>query len=122
MTKVEVIVYALSFAFVCKQAIVPFVKKLVLGRLERYYNRIKRNIPKDDMWVENISAINQYWNDRRKNIVSMQYKPFECIKCMTMWTTLALCLIAGIYEEIGLVGIVGLAAGMLFEGILMRYL
>lgn len=122
MTKVEIIVYALSFAFVSKKFLVPAIIKLYIKHLENYYDRIKQAIPKDNEWVNNISAVNQYWNDRRKNIVTRQYKPFECIMCMTFWCTLILCLIAGIHEEIGLVGIVGLAAGMLFEGILMRYL
>jgi hypothetical protein len=117
----KIIVYSLSFAFICKIMIVPFLKQLYLTRLEQAHDELKMKIVKDEYWADNVSAINSEWNERRKRIVTKQYKPFECIKCMTFWSSMIIAICIGYQGEAAFVGIVGLAAGMLLEGILMRY-
>jgi hypothetical protein len=117
----KIIVYSLSFAFVLKTMIIPFLKQLYLTRLEQAHDELKMKIVKDEYWADNVSAINSEWNERRKRIVTKQYKPWECIKCMTFWSSMVSAICMGYQGEAAFVGIVGLAAGMLLEGILMRY-
>jgi hypothetical protein len=117
----KIIIYSLSLAFVIKTMLIPFLKALYLKQLERKYDEIKGKIRKDDKWGDLVGEINQEWNDRRKRIVTATHKPFDCIKCMTFWVSMITAICMGYQGEAAFVGIVGLAAGMLFEGILMRY-
>jgi hypothetical protein len=119
---VKIIVYSLSIAFVCKMMIVPFIIKLYMNYLERRVNKIKSTIKKDDNWSVIIGEINSIWNKKRSEIVSATRKPFDCIKCMSFWVSITLSVIGGLQGEAALVGIVGLACGMILEGIIMRWL
>jgi hypothetical protein len=121
MTQACIIVYSLSVAFVFKTMLVPYIKKQYIKYLEEKYDAIKKVIPKDDRWVDIVGAINGDWNERRKRIVTKQYKPYECIKCMTFWVSLIAAIFNGYQGEAAFVGVAGLACGMLLEGILMRY-
>jgi hypothetical protein len=122
MTPIKIILYSLSVAFVFKAMLIPFLKDLYLRQLEKHYHRLKRKVVDEDGWVNKVGAINQEWNDRRKNIRSSTHKPFDCIKCMSFWCSLIISICAGLQGESAFVGIAGLAAGMLLEGIMMRYL
>jgi hypothetical protein len=117
----EIIVYSLSVAFVFKTMLVPYIKKRYLNYLEYEHDKKRNAIPKDDKWGDLVGELNSEWNNRRKRIVSRQYKPWECIKCMTFWVSLSTAIWSGYQAEAAFVGIVGLACGMLLEGILMRY-
>lgn len=117
----KIIVYSLAIAFVCKTMIFPFLKKLYLNYLEYGYDELKGKRIRNDKWADLVAEINQEWNDRRKRIVTKQYKPFECIKCMTFWVSMIIAICSGYQGEAAFVGVVGLSAGMLLEGILMRH-
>ncbi len=51
-----------------------------------------------------------------------QRKPFNCIMCLTGWSSLGLALINGYGYGSVLFMFVGLFAGAMFEGLTMRYL
>jgi len=101
--------------------IFPFLKKAYLDWIERAYDALKREINHDDDWISKVGKINHEWNERRRRIVSKQYKPWECIKCMTFWVSMIIAICSGYQGEAAFVGVVGLFAGMLLEGILMRH-
>jgi hypothetical protein len=118
----KIIIYSLSLAFVTKTMLIPFIKDLYLKQLERTYDKIRAGLRhEDNVRIDELSNINQEWNDRRKRIATATHRPFDCIKCMTFWSSMIIAICIGYQGEAAFVGIVGLAAGMLLEGILMRY-
>lgn len=117
----KIIVFALAFAFVCKTMIVPYLKGQYLLIKEKQHDKKRNAVPRDDKWADTVGELNGRWNVLRKYVVTKQYKPFECIKCMTFWVSMGMAIGCGMQGASAFVGVVGLACGMLLEGILMRY-
>jgi hypothetical protein len=109
----KVLFYSLSIAFVFVYGLVPYIKESCIRMLAAY--RKKRW--KSGM-AEDLGNLNEIISDIR----GLRLKPFTCLKCMSFWVSILFALIFGYKQEAGLVGIAGLACGMLLEGILMRYL
>lgn len=109
LTKTEIIVYALSLAFIFKTIITPLCKQAAV-KFYKWINKKKTNLNDVAKINSNISEFMQW-----------EMKPASCIKCMTFWLTIILGIIYSNHEDVGLLAVVGLACGMLLEGILMRY-
>lgn len=108
---IRIIVYSLAVAFCITKMLIPFLKEFYIKFIHWQYKASGK--PYSQWFAE--------FNRRAFRVRALRLKPLDCIKCLTFWCSLSLALINGMHLESTFVGIVGLFAGALLEGILMRY-
>jgi hypothetical protein len=121
MSTTSIIIQSLAAAFIISHWLVDEVKRLMLRAITWQANRQKAKVPKDDNWANIVSTINQNVSSIQRGIVEANFKPFSCISCMSFWACMLTAFFTGQYKDMFFVGVVGFAAGMILDRILMRH-
>src|SRR5689334_1049490 len=100
MTRIQIIVYSLSFSFFFTQNIMTFLRKVYLS-----YKRQKEYKEKGEF-----SHYNQLANS-----VNRKIKPLDCMPCMTGWFSLGMAISCGYGLESILIMFLGYFIGAIFE-------
>jgi hypothetical protein len=108
---IRIIVYSLAVAFCITKMLIPFLKESYIKFIHWQYKAIGK--PYAQWFAE--------FNRRAVRVRELRLKPLDCTKCLTFWCSLILAIACGLQLEAAFVGVVGLFAGALLEGILMRY-